>query len=282
MDALTEGRERMPEEAPSLLVFGAHPDDCDATAGGLAALYARRGWRVRFVSMTNGDAGHHLQGGAVLARRRAAEARAAARVIGIEYQVLDNHDGELLPTLDRRREVIGIIREFRPSLILVPRPNDYHPDHRYTSVLVQDAAYMVTVPNVRAMADHLRVNPVIMYVSDRFQKPYPFSPDVVIDIGEVVEQKFRMIACHESQFFEWLPYNGGYQQEVPEDPKQRVDWLRRRMEPRLRADADRFRDLLIARYGQDRGSQVRYAEAFEACEYGSALTPELRRQLFPF
>src|SRR5688572_18905519 len=142
--------------APSLLVFGAHPDDCEFTAGGLAALYAQIGGRVCFVSMTNGDAGHQSLGGATLARIRREEARAAAAVIGIESRVLENHDGELLPTLDRRREVIRLIREWQPELILTPRPYDYHPDHRYTSILVQDAAYMVTVPNVAAFADHLR------------------------------------------------------------------------------------------------------------------------------
>jgi N-acetylglucosamine malate deacetylase 1 len=268
--------------APSLLVFGAHPDDCEFTAGGLAALYAQIGGRVCFVSMTNGDAGHQTLGGATLARIRREEARAAAGVIGIESRVLDNHDGELLPTLDRRREVIRLIREWQPDLILTPRPYDYHPDHRYTSILVQDAAYMVTVPNVAPFADHLRRDPVIMYIGDRFQKPYPFAPDVVVDIDSVVEQKVAMMHCHTSQVYDWLPYNAGYAEQVPAEDGDRIGWLRARYEPRLRANADRFRELLVARYGSERGAQVQYAEAFEACEYGAPLTDEARQRLFPF
>jgi LmbE family N-acetylglucosaminyl deacetylase len=272
----------MSDSAPSLLVFGAHPDDCEFTTGGLAALYAGLGGRVCFVSMTNGDAGHQTLGGAALARIRREEARAAAAVIGIESRVLDNHDGELLPTLDRRREVIAIIREFRPDLVLSPRPNDYHPDHRYTSILVQDAAYMVTVPNVRAFADHLACDPVIMYVSDRFQKPYPFTPDVVIDIDSVIERKLEMMYSHASQVYEWLPYNAGKLEQVPADDAERRAWLRAQRLPRMTETADRYRAQLIARYGEERGAGVQYAEAFEACEYGAPLTDEARQRLFPF
>jgi LmbE family N-acetylglucosaminyl deacetylase len=272
----------MQDEPLRILAFGAHPDDCDITAGGTAALYARQGHKVTFVSVTNGDAGHHEIGGARLAQRRQAEATAAATVIGIEYRLLDNHDGQLMPTLENRHQIIGIIREVRPDLILSPRPNDYHPDHRYTSQLIQDAAYMVTVPNVNALDEHLRVNPVIAYVSDHFQKPYPFSPDVVVAIDDVVDQKLDMLHAHESQFYEWLAYNGGYADQVPSDKSQRRAWLRQHFEKRLRQDANRFRDLLIKRYGSERGQRVQYAEAFEGCEYGSPLTEAQIARLFPF
>lgn len=265
-----------------VLVIGAHPDDCDITTGGTAALYARQGHTVCFVSVTNGDAGHHQMGGAILAQRRLAEAQAAAAVIGIEYRVLDNHDGQLLPTLELRYQIIVLIREFRPDLLLLPRPNDYHPDHRYTSQLIQDAAYMITVPNVCAFSPHLPANPVMAYVSDQFQKPYPFTPDVIVPIDDVVDQKIAMLDKHVSQFYEWLPYNGGYSDQVPEGAPERRAWLREHFEQRLRRDADRFRDLLVAQYGAERAATVHYAEAFEACEYGKALTDENRPVLFPF
>ncbi|MFO7170670.1 MAG: PIG-L family deacetylase [Chloroflexota bacterium] len=272
----------MADDKLRVLVFGAHPDDCDFTAGGVAALYARQAHTVRFVSVTNGDAGHHETGGARLAQRRRKEAAAAGAVIGIEYQVLDNHDGELLPTLENRRQIIGLIREFKPDLIMTPRPNDYHPDHRYTSQLVQDAAYMVTVPNVCAFQEHLEVNPVIVYVSDTFQKPYPFTPDVVVAIDDVIDAKYEMFHAHTSQFYEWLPYNGGVLHEVPEDEDARRAWLRQHYDARMRRDADRFRDKLIELYGAEIGRKVQYAEAFEGCEYGGRLTPENMRRLFPF
>jgi len=267
----------------NILVFGAHPDDPDFKAGGVAYLYGRAGHRVKFVSMTNGDAGHHQIGGVELARRRREETQAVARVLGLaEYQVLDNHDGELEPTLPNRRQIIRIIREFEPDLILAPRPNDYHPDHRYTAQLIQDAAYMILVPNVCAFAERLTENPVIVYVSDTFQKPYPFTPDVAVAIDDVIEQKLAMAHAHASQVYEWLPYVGGYLDQVPAALEQRRAWLRQHMEPRFRRDADRYRDLLIARYGEQAGRAVRYAEAFESCEYGAPLTEQNIGRLFPF
>ncbi|MBM3213357.1 PIG-L family deacetylase [Candidatus Poribacteria bacterium] len=262
-----------------LLVFGAHPDDCDIKAGGLAILYAQMGHRVRFVSVANGDAGHHEQGGAILAQRRTAEARRAGDVAGIEYITLDNHDGELEPTLENRRKLIRIIREFEPDLVLTPRPWDYHPDHRYASVLVQDSAYLVTVPNICADVRHLNYNPVIAYVSDGFQKPLPFQPTVAIGIDEVVERKLDMLHCHTSQVYEWLPYNGGYLAEVPEDEAERRQWLAERWN--RRSSADQYRDLLVKLYGEEEGGRFRFAEAFEPCEYGSPLTDDNMRTLFP-
>jgi LmbE family N-acetylglucosaminyl deacetylase len=265
-----------------VLVIGAHPDDCDITAGGVAALYAQQGHTVTFVSVTNGDAGHHEMGGGTLARRRLGEAAAAGKAIGIEYRILDNHDGQLLPTLDRRDQIIALIRELRPDLVMSPRPNDYHPDHRYTAQLIQDAAYMVTVPNVAAHSPHLPKNPVIVYVSDHFKKPYPFTPDVAVAIDSVVEKKIDMLHAHVSQFYEWLPYNGGYLESVPAGDAERRAWLRDRFQPRLGGIADRFRPLLAKFYGEERAAKIQYAEAFEGCEYGLPLTQENIPRLFPF
>ena len=265
-----------------LLVFGAHPDDCDIKAGGIAALYTHRGHSVKFVSVTNGDAGHHEMGGGPLAKRRNAEAQAAAVIIGIDYELLDNHDGELIPSLENRYQIIRTIREFKPNLIMTHRPNDYHPDHRYTSMLVQDAAYMVTVPNICALTPHLDKNPVIVYLSDNFNKPYPFSPDVVVGIDSVVEKKIDMLHCHESQFYEWLPYNSGTLKSVPDGDDKRREWLNERLRNRFSHTADQYRHRLIELYGEHDGNNIQYAEAFESCEYGSALTSENIPILFPF
>src|SRR5205085_2988336 len=163
--------------------------------------------------------------GPELARRRKAEAAASGAVIGAAYEVLDNHDGELLPTLDNRRQIIRLMRSFRPDLVLTHRPNDYHPDHRYTSQLVQDAAYMVTVPPIVADTPHLERNPVIAYLPDDFQKPYPFQPTVAVDVSGVVDRIAAMLHCHASQFYEWLPYNGGYADQVPASDGARLEWL---------------------------------------------------------
>lgn len=265
-----------------IIAFGAHPDDCDVKVGGAAALWVQQGHVVKFVSVTNGDAGHHEIGGVELARRRKAEAEAAGQVIGVTYQVLDIHDGELEPTLANRRRVIELIRDFQPDLVLSPRPNDYHPDHRYTAVLVQDAAYMVTVPNIAAHTPHLRDNPCICYFSDNFQRPYPFTPDVVVAIDDVMALKLDMLHCHASQMYEWLPYNGRREQEVPATDQERRHWLEARRASAGQDIADRFRRQLVERYGPERGAAVRYAEAFEACEYGARLPAERLNALFPY
>lgn len=265
-----------------ILVIGAHPDDCEIKAGGIAALYRKQGHVVRFVSVTNGDAGHHLLSGPELAAIRARETLASGAVCGVEYEVLNHHDGELVPTIAARQEMIGLIRRFHPDLILTHRPNDYHPDHRATSQLVCDAAYMVTVPAVVPSVPFLKVNPVIAFLSDEFQRPYPFTPTVVVDIGEVVDQAIAMQAAHASQFFEWLPYNQGVLDQVPADATQRAAWFAREAKDRMVKVANRFRAELIAAYGPERGAQIQYAEAFEGCEYGSPLTPDAARRLFPF
>src|SRR5213076_3274113 len=201
----------------NIIAFGAHPDDCDQRAGGTAAKYAALGHRVRFVSVTNGDAGHQTEGGGALAARRRGEAQEAGRRIGVDYVVLDNHDGELLPTLDVRLQIIRQIRQWRADLVLAPRPNDYHPDHRYTGVLVQDASYMVIVPNLVKDTPPLPRNPVFLYYSDRFTKPQPFRPDIVVSIDDVFQKKIDMLDAHVSQFYEWLPWTIGNLDQVPKD-----------------------------------------------------------------
>lgn len=265
-----------------ILVIGAHPDDCEIKAGGVAALYRQRGHVVRFVSVTNGDAGHHEISGPPLAARRAQETLASGAVCGVEYEVLGNHDGQLVPTIPARWELISMIRRFQPDLILTHRPNDYHPDHRATSQLVCDAAYMVTVPAVVPDVPFLKTNPVIAFLADDFQRPYPFQPTVVVDVTPVVPQIVDMQAAHVSQFFEWLPYNQGILDQVPADTVQRKAWLGSQARERLNKVANRFRAELIATYGPERGAQIEFAEAFEGCEYGSPLNADNVKKLFPF
>lgn len=272
----------MPDTPLHILVIGAHPDDCEYKAAGTAALYRSLGHRVKFVSVTNGDAGHQRLSGEELAAIRKAETDASSAVCGVEYEVLDNHDGQLLPTLENRLEIIRLIRRFESDLVLTHRPNDYHPDHRYTSQLVCDAAYMVTVPPVAPDVPHLRRNPVFAYLSDDFQKPNPFTPDVVIDIEPVLETAVDMLHCHKSQFYDWLAYNHGYEDDLPAGDDDRRAWMRERFQQRIAPLADRFRERLVELYGEDLGRNVRLVEAFEVCEYGSPLTEENRRRLFPF
>src|SRR6266540_7396777 len=145
-----------------IICFGAHPDDCELQASGVAALWTAKGHKVKFVSVTNGDIGHWREAGGPLAKRRLAEVLETARILGIASEVLDIHDGELEPNLENRRKITRLIREWNADLVISHRPNDYHPDHRYTAVLVQDAAYMVTVPFFCPDVPPLKKNPIFM------------------------------------------------------------------------------------------------------------------------
>jgi len=272
-------REPSTDGKLNIIAFGAHPDDCDQRAGGVGARLAALGHRVRFVAVTNGDAGHQTEGGGALAARRRAEAQEAGRRIGVDYVVLDNHDGELLPTLAVREQIIRQIRLWNADLVLAPRPNDYHPDHRYTGILVQDAAYMVVVPNVAPDTPALRKNPVFMYFEDGFQKPQPFSPDVAVAIDEVIDKKIDGLDSHVSQMYEWLPWVAGTLEAVPTDPAARRKWL---FETRAARPTPAVRAALVKWYGAEKGNAVRYAEAFEICEYGTRPDEALIRKLFPF
>lgn len=264
-----------------IIAFGAHPDDCEIKAGGVAAMWAAADHHVKFVSTTNGDIGHWRDAGRPLAQRRAAEVQAAAKVLGIETEVLDIHDGELMPTLENRRTITRLIREWKADIVLAPRTNDYHPDHRYTGILVQDAAYMVTVPFFCPDVPHLKRNPVFLYYSDNFQKPNPFDPDVVISIDSVLEKKTEALSLLDSQFVEGGC--GGNESMVPRDDAQ-LQEARRRVKERFRqrfaATADKYRDDLIALYGEKAGKAVQCAEAFEVCEYGRRPSPQELKKLF--
>lgn len=282
MALLTSARAGDADGKLRIIVFGAHPDDCELDAGGTAARWAKAGHHVKFVSVTNGDIGHHQIAGAPLARRRAAEVQRCAEILGIETQVLDNHDGELLPTLENRKEITRQIRAWKADLVIAPRTNDYHPDHRYTATLVQDAAFMVIVPGFCPDTPALRKNPVFLYSEDDFQKPNPFAPDIVVPIDPVFDQKVACIDALASQFYEWNPWLFGYLDEVPADAAERLTWARQRAAKRYGGVAERFRRQLIDELGEAKGKAVQYAEAFEVCEYGSRPTkPELRK-LFPF
>lgn len=267
-------------QAPPLRViaFGAHPDDCDIRASGLAAKYVAAGHKVKFVSVTNGDAGHFSEGGGMLAARRRAEAEESGRRLGIEYEVLDNHDGELVPSLHVREQIIRRIRQWNADIVLSPRPNDYHPDHRYTGVLVQDASYMVTVPNLVTDTPALRKNPVFLYFADRFQRPEPFRPDIVVSIDDVLAKKYLALDAHVSQFYEWLPWHAGKLGEVPEDAKARLAWLK--TQRRFTVPAE-WKQNLRKWYGAG-ADAVKVAEAFQITEYGLQPSDEQLRRLFPF
>ena len=268
-----------------IIVFGAHPDDAEYKTGGTAAKWAKLGHHVKLVSVTNGDIGHWKTAGGPLAQRRTSEVAAASKILGTTSEVLDLHDGELLPTLENRRTITRLIREWRADIVISHRPWDYHPDHRYTGILVQDAAYMVTVPFFCPDVPPLKKNPLFLYSSDRFQRPYPFRADIAVALDDVFDQKLNAIHELPSQ-----AYEGGadgneerYALVPPADNAgARKEWLRKRWSVRQADEATKFRDVLKRWYGDEKGQKVQHAETFEICEYGRQPSEDEIRQLFPF
>lgn len=279
----SEAADAKPSRPLRIICFGAHPDDCEIKAGGVAALFAKQGHKVKFVSVSNGDIGHWREAGGPLAQRRTAEVEECAKILGITTEVLDIHDGEVMPTLENRRTITRLIREWDADIVMSHRPNDYHPDHRYSAILVQDAAYMVTVPFFCPDVKPLTKNPVFFYYLDNFQKPTPFQPDVIVSTDSVIDQKLDCMAALESQFYEGGA-NGSAALVPAEESKkeQRRQQVRDSFLRRFSSWAAQNRPALEKFYGPGKASQVKTAEAFEICEYGRRPNHEELKKLFPF
>ncbi len=267
-----------------IIAFGAHPDDAEFQMGGSAIKWAKLGHHVKLVSVTNGDIGHWSMAGGPLAIRRTKEVQEAARRMGTTVEVLDIHDGELMPTLENRRTIARLIREWNADLVLAHRPNDYHPDHRYTGILVQDAAFMVAVPFFVPDTKPVTKNPVFMYYPDRFKKPYAFEPDIAISLDDVFDEKVNAVDALVSQVYEGgaLGSEETLIKRKVGDPVARKEILRASWSRRNGRIADLYRDSLIEWYGQDAGKAVKHAEAYQVCEYGHQPSKAELKKLFPF
>lgn len=279
-----------------ILMIGAHQDDNEFCCGGIAHKYVKAGHTVKFLSMCNGNGGHHIMTPKETSERRAKESLEVARFLGIEYEVWDIDDCTLMPDLPTRMKLISCIREFCPDLVIAHRPNDYHADHRASAQLVQDASYLLIVPHTCPEVPAMKKMPVIMYNEDRFTNP-PFRADVIFDIDDEIENKIHIASLNESQVYEWLPYTDG--EEVPVGKEERYEWLKGMDTSTFVSDeevmqyqrgyavdsaktAARFREKLIQKYGVERGSRVRFAEAFEICEYGTQPDERIIKELFSF
>jgi LmbE family N-acetylglucosaminyl deacetylase len=267
----------------NIIIFGAHPDDAEYRGAGVAMKWAKLGHHVKFVSATNGDVGHWQMAGGPLALRRKREVLAVGQKLGVTTEVLDIHDGEIMPTLENRRAVTRLIRQWNADIVITNRPNDYHPDHRYTSILVQDSAYMVGVPFFISDVPPLKRNPIFLYTSDRFQRPNPFHPDVAVGIDDVIEPTLDALLLMESQIQEGGA--DGHAGLYPDDEsgrQRRRQEVRTTLAKRYAAQADNSRDALAKFYGPERARSVRYAQAFEICEYGRQPAQDELKQMFPF
>ena len=256
-----------------ILVLGAHPDDAEFFAGGFLAKRAATGATIRIVSVTNGQSGHQSIPEVELINIRRSEASRAGAVIGATYVTGDFPDGSLQPTLELRSFVVAEIRKFAPDLVLTHRPFDYHPDHRAVGQAVQDASYMVLVPKVvPAIAPPSR-EPIVAYMNDLFTRPCPFRADVVMDVSDYLDKALAMMECHESQFFDWLPWIERIDDQVPKDRAQQRTWLRAWYMEKLKVRIDRF-------WGDRPGPRPEMVEAFEISEYAGKPSETMMNKLF--
>ena len=242
-----------------LVVIGAHPDDAEFHAGGLMLKWINAGHQLMILSLTDGSAGHQNLARADLATLRRAEAEAAAKLLGAEAQVWDVPDGALEPTLELRKKLIRTLREYAPDLIVTHRPADYHPDHRAAAQLVQDASYLLQVPNIVPEVQPLTAIPPILLAADHFTYPRPFRADWVINTTPNIPGLIELLHCHASQVYEWLPHTQGI--EVPSSNRRR--WLRDWYAKRPAFIAKRYADGLFD-----------YAEAYEVSQYGGHFEAE--------
>jgi len=266
----------------NLVCFGAHPDDPEVFAGATMIRFAEAGHRVLAVSLTNGDIGHYALGGGMLAARRLAESVRAAEIGGYESLVLDHHDGELMPTLELRKEIVRIIRRCRADIVFTHRPNDYHPDHRYAAQAVQDAAFMVTVPQFCPDVPALQKNPLFLYLFDPFTYPVPFRADVALPVDTLMPRKWQLLDAMDSQFYEWLPWLEGKAGEVPPadaDPAERLFWLKQFFSPELELPVKLHGDAL-AEWTPAGKASCRFAEMFQVCEYGNQPDKQRLQDIF--
>ena len=264
-----------------VIAFGAHPDDAELKASGVAALWAAAGHKVKFVAMTNGDVGHFESAGGPLAKRRKAEVAECAKILGIETQVLDIHDGELMPSLENRRTMSRLIRDWQADIVMGHRPYDYHPDHRYTGVLMDDSAVVVVAPFFVPDTTPVARNPVFLYYLDNFQDPKPFTPSVVVGIDAVAEKKWQCVGAMPSQFGDKDSWQGRTIPNVPQGDRERAAFLLDIVKKRNIAVADQYRDRLVALYGEERGRKIQYAEAFQLGQYGRQAAPDELKAMFP-
>jgi LmbE family N-acetylglucosaminyl deacetylase len=282
LNAATERPAAVAQVQPlRIIAFGAHPDDAELKASGVAALWAAAGHKVKFVAMTNGDVGHFGTAGGPLARRRAAEVAECARILGIETEVMDIHDGELTPSLENRKTMARLIRTWQADIVMGHRPYDYHPDHRYTGVLMDDSAVVVVAPFFVPDTPPTRRNPVFLYYSDGFQDPKPFTPSIVVGIDDVAEKKWACVSAMPSQFGDEDSWQGRTLPNVPRGDRERAAYLLDIVKKRNMAIADQYRDRLVSLYGAERGKKVQYAEAFQLGQYGRQPSLEDLTRLFP-
>ncbi|MCA9950478.1 MAG: PIG-L family deacetylase [Anaerolineales bacterium] len=197
----------------AMFIF-AHPDDIEFGVAGTAALWAKNGSEITYVVITDGNVGSHEDGmtSEKLAEIRRAEQTAAAKVAGVNDCIyLGYHDGFLQPTLELRKELVRLIRKFKPDAVVCGDPTNYfpadnyinHPDHRAAGQAALDAVFPaaeMTLLYPDLAAEGL-VGHKVSYVFVSFSS----QPDYYVDISDTIDIKISALLEHASQLGEWNP-----------------------------------------------------------------------------
>ena len=166
-------------------------------------------------------------------------------------------------------------------MVITHRTCDYHPDHRATSQLVLDSAYMISVPRCCPETPICDKIPVFAYSFDRFVNPRPQRADAAVEIDSVIDQKVAAMSNHRTQFYEWLPWGDGdrdFDVNKLNEEERKLHIMK--WNQRFRIAADNGREVLKSVYGEEMGSKVVYAETFEQSDYSRQLPPEEFARLF--
>ena len=228
----------------SAMVIVAHPDDAEFTMAGTVASWTQAGCRVTYVICTDGNAGSHEPG---MTRKRLAEIRraeqtAACASLGVaEVVFLGYDDGELQATLELRRDLVRVIRQYKPEVVLTSDPSRFfsgdsyinHPDHRAAGQAALDAVAPASAMPLlwpEAGEPH-RVHRVYIYGNN--------EPNLWVDIGETIETKIAALRQHASQMGDW-------------DPAPRIkDWSAEVGKDKGLAHAEAFRVIALVRPPDD-------------------------------
>lgn len=263
-----------------LMIVAAHPDEADMYAGGTAALLAEKGAKIKFLSLTNGDAGHFEIGGMQLARRRWHEAQEAAQHLGIdEYEVMNEHDGELYPSLWLRNQVIERVRRWAPDILIGFHADGFgHGDNRNAGRILAEAVPFLGLPAVLPTIPELRKKVLCLWMWD-YGTYNLHRHDIAIDVTPTIEKKLLACHAHATQFLEFAPYERGFLDQVPTTWEGRREFILKYWSEFMFTQ-DNQRESLAKWYGADRVKDIAYAESFQIAPYGYQPTDAEIRRLF--
>ena len=256
-----------------VMVIGAHPDDADIQCGCTAAKLIAKGARVKFVAVCNGSIGHHKLSRKETAAVRRQETLNAAKVWGLDsYDIYGYEDAGVPYDIPTREVIARKIQEFEPDIIITHRDCDYHVDHRTVGMHVKDCGYMLGCPHWIEGSKALRRRPLILLMNDFFTVPRTLRPDIVVNCDPYIGEWCDALNCQVSQFYEWLAWDKGVEDEVAaigdrsKNTAGRNAYLKKYWAASKEKNAVRFADAWREQYP---GKPVpKMLEAYEISEYG--------------